>query len=107
MQSRKISTTAPPAVFFSGGRADDVGPAGERGYGSTVRACANECAVLRVDRSKGAHVDGADRDDERVHVPRLYVDGRVRGARSNAAILQKSLAKARARKKAMVLRQAE
>ena len=45
-----------------------------------------------MDRLAGAHVDGVHRDDEGARVPRLHVDGRARGARSNASILQKSLA---------------
>ena len=45
-----------------------------------------------MDRSAGAHADDVHRDDEYAHVPRLHVNGRARGARSNASILQKALA---------------
>jgi hypothetical protein len=59
-----------------------------------------------VDRSAGAHVDDAHRDHEDARAPRLRVNGRARGARSNASILQKALAQARARKGSAVLREA-
>src|SRR6266436_4035615 len=75
------------AILFTGGRGGDEGPAHERDYGSSACACANEYEVLWVDRSTGAHVDGVHRDDEDAHVPRLHVNARARGARSNAAIL--------------------
>ena len=78
-----------PNSYFTGGRGGDEGPAHERDYGSSACVCANEYEVLWVDRSTGAHVDGVHRDDEDAHVPRLHVNARARGARSNAAILQK------------------
>jgi len=60
-----------------------------------------------VDRSVGVYVGGVHRDDENARVPILYVGGRARGARSNASILQKSLAKAQARKVTAALRVAK
>ncbi len=75
---------------FIGGRGGDEGPAHEGDYEPSAHACANEYEVLRVDRSAGAHVDGAHRDDEDARVPRLHVDVRVRGPHSDASILQKS-----------------
>ena len=59
-----------------------------------------------MDRSAGAHVDDAHRDHEDARAPRLRVNGRARGARSNAAILRKSLIKARARKEMAAPREA-
>ena len=60
-----------------------------------------------MDRSAGAHVDGAHRDDEDVRVPILHVNDRARGARSNASTPRKSSTKAQARKKTGVLRVAK
>ena len=60
-----------------------------------------------MDRSAGAHVDGVHRDDEDVRVPILHVNDRARGARSNASIPQKSLAKAQARKETAVFHEAK
>ena len=95
------------SALFTGGRADDEGPAHEGDYESLDCACANEYEVLRLDRSAGAHVDDVHRDDEDARAPRPHVNGRAGGARSNASILQKLLAQARARKGAAVLREAE
>ena len=92
---------------FIGGRGGDEGPAHEGDYEPSAHACANEYEVLRVDRSAGAHVDDAHRDHEDARAPRLRVNGRARGARSNAATLQKSLTKAQARKEAAVPREVE
>jgi hypothetical protein len=75
-----------------GGRGGDEGPAHDGDCELSDCACANEYEVLQMDRLAGAHVDGVHRDDEGARVPRLHVDGRARGARSNASILQKSLA---------------
>lgn len=92
---------------FTGGGGGDESPARECGYASLAGACASVNAVRRVDRSARAHVDGVDRDDGDVRVSELHENVRARGARSNAAILQKSLTKAQARKEAAVPREVE
>ena len=92
---------------FTGGGGDDESPARECGYASLAGAGASVNAVRRVDRSARAHVDGVDRDDGDVRVPELHENVRARGARSNASIPQKSLAKAQARIETAVLREAK
>ena len=92
---------------FTGGRGGDEGPAHEGDDAPSAHACANEDEVLRVDRSPGAHVDGVHRGDEDARVPRLRVNGRARGAPSDASIHQKSSAVEQARKGLTVLPEAK
>ena len=60
-----------------------------------------------MDRSAGVHGDGVRRGDDGARVPRFHVNDRARGARLNASIPQKPLAKAQARKEMAVFHEAK
>ena len=71
-----------------------------------VGADVDENVALLADRSADGRVNGVRRDDGDVRVPNLRGNGRVRGAQSNAATLQRSSTQAPARKVGAVLRAA-
>ena len=79
-------------------------PAREHDDALLAGAGADENAALLVDRLADGRVIGARRDDGDGRVPNLRGNGRVRGAPSNAATLQRSSTEAPARKEAAVLR---
>ena len=79
-------------------------PAREHDDALLAGAGADENAALLVDRLADGRVNGARRDDGDGRVPNLRGNGRVRGAPSNAATLQRSSTEAPARKEAAVLR---
>ena len=91
------------ALRFSGHGGGEY-PAREHDDALLAGAGADENAALLVDRSADGRVNGARRDDGDGRVPNLRGNGRVRGAPSNAATLQRSSTEAPARKEAAVLR---
>ena len=85
-------------------RAGGEYPAREHDGASLAGADVDENAALLVDRSADGRENGARRDDGDARVPDLRGNGRVSGAQSNEATLQRSSREAPARKEGAALR---